>query len=635
MKKVIFVFFCMFISLLSYSQDPESNLAKYWSYRKRLEDKFMVVSPNIFEQGTNIPAVRISPDLNGIAWDDGNGSFNQYISVLATEYRLLKNAGQDYSTTIRNLYYALGSFIRLDVFGESYYRTPNVIKDNDGNGCFIRCDVQNPFRNKYGPYGNKHFTENDFGWDSNPSDMLASLNSLDNVGHFLESFSLVNALVDNEMVDGTLVDFKSMALFEATMIINNMYHPDAPLASNFPLSPDVWYLNDPVTGQHISNALGGGLDGGMQILSFGFVSVARHLHLKNTPDYNADLLSSVLFNTAASNPTPEFNFMGIPIIFDDFKVRELCALGNISVGTRNPYQLLIDKQNEATVLKYEYLPMLWCVLNNDYSNISQNDRQYILDLLNTAPTCGPCYIKGKIDGGDNWSSNSRLVNPRQQKCDDDNGKYEGYYNGLDYMFLYNLFALSFKQTTDFTPKLPLSSNPNQSLTLASIITSEYPFGSDLKNLDFKASEQIRLQPGFSFSAGTGNNFSAKIETVLPLYAVDNSMYLGCEYQNLMTKSLKNDNNETSGIQNSSSTNNLKIYPNPASTEITLEYSFDDNSIASISIIDMLGSKVLEQQIVGDNNKMNLDISNLANGIYVYSVIKDGEVIDKKKLVISR
>ena len=54
--------------------------------------------------------------------DDGNGAFNHYISMFTIEYKLLKIYGQDYSQTIKELYFALKSFKRLDVIAELYYR---------------------------------------------------------------------------------------------------------------------------------------------------------------------------------------------------------------------------------------------------------------------------------------------------------------------------------------------------------------------------------------------------------------------------------------------------------------------------------------------------------------------------------
>ena len=86
---------------------------------------------------------------------------------------------------------------------------------------------------------------------------------------------------------------------------------------------------------------------------------------------------------------------------------------------------------------------------------------------------------------------------------------------------------------------------------------------------------------------------------------------------------------------SDSTITCTIYPNPAKNEITVEYSFDENTRAVIAITNILGSTLLEKPINGTNKKMLLDISNLSNGIYVYTITINGRVFDKQKLVINR
>jgi hypothetical protein len=80
MKKIILTIIIGYLfGNALYSQDNSQNLKKYWFYRERLK-KFVFVSPNFDEAGTNIPAEKISEDKNTISWGDGNGAFNQYIS---------------------------------------------------------------------------------------------------------------------------------------------------------------------------------------------------------------------------------------------------------------------------------------------------------------------------------------------------------------------------------------------------------------------------------------------------------------------------------------------------------------------------------------------------------------------------
>jgi len=47
---------------------------------------------------------------------------SHYLSLLSTELYLLKNNGQDYSTTLKELYYAMLAMERLDLYSESHWR---------------------------------------------------------------------------------------------------------------------------------------------------------------------------------------------------------------------------------------------------------------------------------------------------------------------------------------------------------------------------------------------------------------------------------------------------------------------------------------------------------------------------------
>jgi hypothetical protein len=79
------------------AQSTQQNLNKYWYYRQRLRDYFVVVDPND-GFGTNIPFSNIlkkTPnDVIKMGGGDGNGAMQHYIGVLATEYRLLADNGQ-------------------------------------------------------------------------------------------------------------------------------------------------------------------------------------------------------------------------------------------------------------------------------------------------------------------------------------------------------------------------------------------------------------------------------------------------------------------------------------------------------------------------------------------------------------
>jgi hypothetical protein len=193
-------------------------------------------------------------------------------------------------------------------------------------------------------------------------------------------------------------------------------------------------------------------------------------------------------------------------------MRSLCATGNIfDADGVHPYDVLIRKRNESSTYKYEHFPLIWSVLNDDYSRISSGDIIFVLDLLNEAPPCGPNKIK--LGNGDiisrnpNWSSTSRLIWPENNDNPDDS--FTGEYNGLDYMLLHNLFWLTNAPVDNIPNYYPgiygqTPSAKNQIVCSQSIDLSD-------KNIILSAGVSIKLQAGFeAFGNGT---FEANIVEV--------------------------------------------------------------------------------------------------------------------------
>ena len=467
----------------------DTNEEKYWLYRERLK-KFVYVSSNYDEAGTNIPAERISDDETTLYWDDGNGAFNHYLSVLATEYRLLKNQGKDYSQTIKELFYALKSFERLDKGAEPAFRPDHSSKPDALNGFFLRNDVNPDFWEKYKSGGSQsYFGQTIAAYDA------ALPNSLDNCIHLLESFSLINALVDTETVDGNKVDFKKLARDNTYRIINNMQHPNEPIpVVDFPVLKKTyaytWYIKNTVTGEPVPMRFGSGLDGTMIYVSYGLKKAANRILEADTftemkfgyevcklilsnpvSEYQLQLSAKrkigilplpgiPYFEYAFSIISPEKTFtinLGMPAIGitvstdsktwnigqDDYKVRSLCATGNMDIVKKmNPYQVLFKKQMESKIFKYEHFPLIWAVVTNNKSKVEDSNKNYIKNLLDSAPAEGPYKFfknNGFQYGSYEWSSTSRLVWP--ESLGERNNKITGYFNGLDYMLLYNLYCL--------------------------------------------------------------------------------------------------------------------------------------------------------------------------------------------------
>jgi hypothetical protein len=80
------------------------------------------------------------------------------------------------------------------------------------------------------------------------------------------------------------------------------------------------------------------------------------------------------------------------------------------------------------------------------------------------------------------------------------------------------------------------------------------------------------------------------------------------------------------------TNEISIYPNPAQSELNVVIpQLLQNESATITIISVTGKFLLDKRTLNINN--TLDISHLANGLYICNIIKDKAIIASQKLII--
>lgn len=78
----------------------------------------------------------------------------------------------------------------------------------------------------------------------------------------------------------------------------------------------------------------------------------------------------------------------------------------------------------------------------------------------------------------------------------------------------------------------------------------------------------------------------------------------------------------------------EAYPNPATNFVTIDYDMPSEvDEASVRIVNILGSVVNEQIIESGNKKLRLDVSDLKDGIYFYSIIINDYIFSTKKLII--
>lgn len=86
---------------------------------------------------------------------------------------------------------------------------------------------------------------------------------------------------------------------------------------------------------------------------------------------------------------------------------------------------------------------------------------------------------------------------------------------------------------------------------------------------------------------------------------------------------------TIGTQESTSTNQIKIYPNPASEYISVANLLSDLENWEISILNIYGKELLKETSYGQESIKNLDVSTLPNGLYIISLIQENQIFSSK------
>ena len=78
-------------------------------------------------------------------------------------------------------------------------------------------------------------------------------------------------------------------------------------------------------------------------------------------------------------------------------------------------------------------------------------------------------------------------------------------------------------------------------------------------------------------------------------------------------------------------------PNPADRDVTFRYRINNISgnAASLRIFNILGVKVKDVVLSKTNNFVNLNISDLDEGLYLYALYVDGNIISSNKFIVRK
>ncbi len=459
MKQVFLIFFIILSGNFGFAQTPQLNEAKYYSYRSRLYNDFMIGVGS--SAGLSLPASIRDTVNQKILWGDATIDLGMYMGMLATEYKVNELKGLSQTTTIEDLFFALEAFNRLDYNAEKYFGgTPSL------NGFFVRDDVTTDSLNITTVLA--HLNQPTATGQVNIllSDLMAidptlKEESLDQVIHLLAGLSLVVRYIPDTLKHKpngqaqAFMDFETSIKQEAkniaTRLVNYIKEGSNVIVTLNPADPNLngisgsawdFIIKNPVTGIAVARGPNA------TALAAGFT--AAKYWITNLSSLTTDTLAS----TQALNT---FLFYDNVLLANDqdFKVMMLNAIGNVWPAGVKPDSSNFNYNAQrlgprALFQSYEYIPLWHQSLYNTTNKLMSavptshpfynNPAAFYKFLLDEALIAGPYNYGNLAFPSYEWSSSSRHVHPLRRG--QANPSFPGHYNGLDYMLLYNLYFIN-------------------------------------------------------------------------------------------------------------------------------------------------------------------------------------------------
>ncbi len=340
------------------------------------------------------------------------------------------------------------------------------------------------------------------------------------------------------------------------------------------------------------------------------------------------------------------------------QIMALAAIGdswNNLWGGQNVTEDHLIAMNNLFDYQWDLYPLLWAVLHNQNCNITQGD---IEQSLLQAPCEG--IRQSWLIGG--WSSRNKFLNKFNGELDSFSNHAR---NGLDYMLLYNLYCIQFRNTLPkYSCSWDLTSNTNtiyrhqinideqaNAFVFPSAITSTV--GSNnwntlgtLQNPMFVRSEE-NLEDAWSqinvgahveyrstkdvhiFSQPNGSFFHAingaifHIAGSTPNDCVGNGAY---NYSRLVNNQ-PNTTSDTSKLLKPFGFRNIdvEVFPNPSNDKITLNYILPSQSTLMIQLSSIDGKELLQKEIKepGVAGQVTIPVNIYSPGIYMLTVLANG------------
>jgi hypothetical protein len=645
MKKYLIIIYLLLITQYVSSQgftSADQNLLKYWNYKKRFNEKFVVRGTSngcdIKSSGLNIPFFIISPEGKPyfIKMADGTADLGWYMAVLATEYRILKNSNLPVDEVLRDLQNAMQTYERLDLRAEPFI-FENSLPDPscNYNGFFIRDDADYNFfeRNhkKIFPAYTAPFSGSFFESDWKEEDHLLGTMSKDQVAYLMLGFSMVKKCLTDANYPYDFVQ-KSMEYTHKIMrriwvnnwVIRDDFGREVKRGAKFEGMEKGWAkAGEVITGQSYSTAL--------------------------SADQNWFILKEPI---SPLDPRTPFDLIDHDYV--RFQLLLMAAVGNSWESTENT-------GNKIKELGFTHHIEICTLIHNYLHNNNATSYNGILnEYMNSAPCDGPelhssarLTTDPRYNGTFGWRATHKWSRAEDAAY---GGGSSGQFNGLDYLLLFNLHILNSGSTIYGNMEnlidnkvypysgrggyvgaatIPVLTSVVSTIKVNSVTyipprstTPTTVYG----DVVYKAGKEIILKPGFEVSGGA--SFRAYIGNVTcdassnELKRVDNSSLYD---QLVFTPSDSIEKNEDSFVETKLSLKRdnylLKAFPNPVADFLTVELPINKDAEVSLNLYNYQGVEVLKiinhESVTEGKVVKKIDVSRLKSGLYYLKVSVGG------------
>ena len=79
----------------------------------------------------------------------------------------------------------------------------------------------------------------------------------------------------------------------------------------------------------------------------------------------------------------------------------------------------------------------------------------------------------------------------------------------------------------------------------------------------------------------------------------------------------------------------KAYPNPASSQVSFDYSNNDGSVINVVVYNLLGQEVKSQLVSGSHGRINIAVDDLQPGVYFCNLLIDNNAVKTEKFIVKR